>query len=243
MTVSTCKRWLGVAVLACCLAPAALADDVQPFQFSDAFYIEHGVDPTATLDHFVFPDAKFPECADGRLGPPCRTEAGVSPDPDVYNDVRVIETTGGFMHNGNLLYYQAVSFLMPGSFINNAAGAETRQICDDFRAFLFPKANGNPVSPAPPNRRQDNIFETNNGYFSNNPLGCWTLSFISWDGPNVNSSTCQDEMADLEQENGLDLDGTPVIRTLSDINNLLADGCVRETLRNKDGSQGFPWVI
>ena len=241
-------RASGLGLLSCALliAPAAFASGgggcdvtggvgtVQPFQFSDAFYIDHGIDPTMTADHFVFPDAKpgFD-----------RTRLGVSPDPDVYNDVRVIETTGGFKRNGGLLYYQAPSFLFEESFTDNCAGAETRQICQDFGAFLFPLANGNPLSPAPPNRRQDNIFQTNNGYWSNNPLGCWRINFVSFDGPNVNGANCQDEMADLAEDNGFDLDGTPVITRLNDVEDLEEDGCVQVRRRNTDGSQGFPWVI
>lgn len=237
---------LALLLLSLLVTPAAFASGgsdcdvdggvgtVQSFQFSDAFYIEHGIDPTQTADHFVFPDAKpgFD-----------RTRLGVSPDPDVYNDVRVIETTGGFKHNSNLLYYQAVSFLFEESFTNNCAGQATRQLCQDFTAYLFPKANGLPLSPAPPNRRHDNIFQTNNGYWSNNPLGCWRLAFVAWDGPNVNSSTCQNAAASLASDNGVDLDGTPVINTIGDIEDLEDDGCVRVRRRNTDGSDGFPWVI
>ncbi len=236
---------LTMVVLTLLVVPAAFADVVaRPFQFSDQFYLQNGVDPTKTLDHFVFPDAKFPECTlpDGGPAPPCRTRSEQSPNPAKWNNVRVVETTGGFKHNGNLLYYMAHSFFMPSSFTNNAAGDNARAICNAFRAFLFPKQNGDPLSPAPPNRRQDNIFQTNNGYWSNNPLGCWRLAFVSWDGPNVNSSKCQDLNQDLIERNGPDTDGTGLIRTLSEINGGVADGCLRIRLRAEDGSNGFPWV-
>lgn len=225
-------------------ATQAAGDDVQPFQFSDAFYLENGIDRLAVLDHFVFPDAKFPTVCTtaGPLAFPCRTSLETSPDPDVWNDVRVIETTVGFKHNGNWLSYMAPSKFVMASFLDNSAGDETFDICEEYRAFLFPLAAGIPDAPGAPNRRHDNIFETNNGYFSNNPLGCWRLNFVAWDGPNVNSEDCQDEADDLADDNGVDKDGTPVITRLNDVEDLEEDGCVTVIQRPLDGSRGFPWV-
>ncbi|HSL82754.1 MAG TPA: hypothetical protein VLF66_08255 [Thermoanaerobaculia bacterium] len=236
---------MGVALLALALAPAARAGDPKfsPFQFDDQYLLEQGVDVNFTLDHFVFPDAAG------------RTALGTPPDDPRYNDVRVIETTGGYMHNGNLLFYMAPSKLMPetvdengnvipSSFTDNAAGETQRTICNTYKAFMFPKKDGNPVGPAPANRRQDNIFETNNGYFSNNPLGCWRLTFVSWDGPNAAGQRCEGHREDLMEDNGPSLDAdTPIIKTLSTINKLAQDGCVTLRQRSETGDDGFPWVI
>jgi hypothetical protein len=242
---------LGLAVVAS--APVAQAEVVQPFQFSDDFYRSHGIDPSMTLDHFVFPDAKFPECASDPAAPRCRTRLGTSPDPAKYNDVRVVETTIGWRHNGNFLSYMAPSKLTPDSFMRDANGnltaeaAHTKGVCESFRAFLFPKTNRETLAfvknPGLPNRRQDNIFETQHGYWSNNPLGCWSLAFVVWNGPNLDGPVCQDALADLIDENGEDLDGTAIIQTLNDINSLTAKGCTTVNLRAFDGSEGFPWVV
>lgn len=240
---------LGCAVLLA--VPASHADDVQPFQFSDDFYRSHGIEPTMTLDHFVFPDAKFPECADDPDAARCRTRLEAAPDAN-HNDVRVVETTIGWDHSGNFLSYMAPSKLVPDSFIRDSSGnltpeaQETLDLCNEFRAFLFPKtdADGNFIlSPGLPNRRQDNVFETNGGYFSNNPLGCWRLVFVVWNGSELEGEKCQDELADLKEDNGADLDGTAIINTLSDIEGLAKDNCVTLNTRAADGSQGFPWVI
>lgn len=208
---------------------------VQPFQFSDEFLLENGIDPSKAVDHFVFPDAK--PGFDRTRGDES------SPDGCAYNDVRVIETTGGFKHNGNLLYYLATSKVMPNTFTNDAAGDNARAIGNAYNAFLFPKADGDPLSPAPPNRRQDNIFETKNGYWSNNVLGLWRLNFVSWDGPDAGSPICQDFLQDLIATNGADLDGTGVIQTTNQIEAGVRDGCLRIRQRAEDGSDGFPWVV
>jgi hypothetical protein len=58
-----------------------------------------------------------------------------------------------------------------------AAGSQAMAVANSCRALIFPKASGNALSPAPPHRRQDNIFDTQNGSFSNHPLGLWRLTF------------------------------------------------------------------
>ncbi|MEE8524412.1 MAG: hypothetical protein V3T72_10815, partial [Thermoanaerobaculia bacterium] len=57
--------WWVLAVVAAAfwIAPA-LADNVQSFQFSDAFYLEQGIDPSTLFDKYVFPDAKPGVCTD-----------------------------------------------------------------------------------------------------------------------------------------------------------------------------------
>ena len=201
---------------------------VAAFDFSDDFYRANGLNPDAIVDRLVGQDA--------------RSVVETSPDAD-FADVRIVETTGGFQHNGNLFYYPVNGKVMPNTFTNDAAGEAARQIADDFVAYIFPKAGGEPLKPAAPNRRQDNIFDNRNGYFSNNPLGLWILTFVSWDGPNITDPDCQEFMDELADRNGTDLDGTPILKKVGEIEKAEELGCV--TLRNRalDGSQGFPWVI
>lgn len=227
--------WLIVVLLAFGVSPARGDPELgEPFQFSDEFYLENGIDPTKIIDNLVFPDAKAGSD---------RTR-GDEPAPNAsFNDVRIIETTGGFDASGDVLYYLIPGKVKLDAFLDNEAGDTALELANSFRAFIFPKAAGDPLSPMPPNRRQDNVFDTRNGYFSNNPLGLWILTFMSWDGPNVNSEDCQDEMEDLAEDNGLDLDGTSIITSASDIDNLAQDGCVQLRTRALDGSQGFPWVV
>jgi hypothetical protein len=203
-------------------------DKVPAFDFSDDFYLQNGINPAVIVDRLVGQDA--------------RSVVDDSPHPD-FADVRILEITGGFKHNSNLFYYSVNGKAMPNTFTNDAAGQAAMDIANSFRAFIFPKAAGNPLSPAPPNRRHDNVFDDTGGYFSNNPLGLWILKFASWDGPNVNGSACQDFMDDLADDNGTDLDGTPIFKRVGEIEDAEGMGCARVVNRALDGSQGFPWVI
>jgi hypothetical protein len=80
--------------------------------------------------------------------------------------------------------------------------------------------NGYPfaqLNPAPCFRRQDNLFDTGLGYLGNNPLALWRITFVVYDGPDVNGPECQALMADIEARNGLDEDGTPLIKRTAEV--------------------------
>lgn len=235
-----------VGLLILGLSPAfAIHNDAdrRPFDFSDDFYLANGINPENIVNR-VSPDSPDGCC--------------VADDPNDPEHVspRIILTTGGYDASGANLYYTVTGMIMPNTFTEDEAGQKARELADKFRAILFPKADdeqskadGCPcpdpqTCPAEPCRRQDNIFDTRDGYFSNNPLGLWILTFASWkDGPNFNTETCQKEHDKLLADNGADLDGTAQIRTASDIDNLADKGCILLRTRPDDGSKGFPWVI
>lgn len=81
------------------------------------------------------------------------------------------------------------------------------------------------------------------GYFSNNPLGIWLLVFVSYTDRAFDSEEGREALMKLAEDNGVDLDGTPVIKTVSDLEDLEKEGFVEFRTRALDGSQGFPWVI
>lgn len=215
-------------------APAVADDDFnEPFVFSDAFFRAHGVEPTAVLG--------LPACGAGGV---CDEP---SPNPSQFSDVRIQSTLGAHDHGGSPTFVVIQGLVGQDAFTPDAAGVEARIVADAFRVFFFPTqpADGSPpaLSPAPSNLRQNNVLDTRGGYFSNDPLGLWVMNWVSWDGPNVGSSDCLEAQQNLAEDNGLDLDGTAIVDTVSDIENLEADGCVTVRSRPSDGSQGPRWLL
>ena len=202
-----------------------------PFDFSNSFYLANGINPSNLLN---------------RVGTSTSASAFVvepsSPDANHTND-RITETTGGFNHEGNVLYYTINGMVNPDTFTNNAAGQNAKAIAERFTAYIFPKASGDPFSPALSNRRQDNVFDTRNGYSVANPLGLWTAQFVSFTTAAFNTAEGQATLAHLAALNGTDLDGTPILKTAMEIDGLVKKGFAIEQHRNFDGSQGFPWII
>jgi hypothetical protein len=202
-----------------------------PFDFSNSFYLANGINPSNIQQ---------------RVGTSKSASAfvveGSSPDAN-HTNIRITETTGGFSHEGNVLYYTINGFVNPNTFTHDAAGQKAMQIAESFTAYIFPKASGDPFSPALSNRRQDNVFDTRNGYFIANPLGLWTAQFVSVTPAAFNTAAGQKALAALAALNGTDLDGTPIIKTAMQVDGLERQGFVVEQHRNFDGSQGFPWII
>jgi hypothetical protein len=209
-----------------------------PFDFSDAFYLQNGINPANILNRVngTCPPNDMPSCS-------VVDKSNTNPDRD---NIRILSTTGGFDHEGNPLYYDINGMIKPNAFTNDAAGKTAMDTANFFSAYIFPKASGDPLSPALSNRRQDNVFDTRNGYFVANPLGLWTAVFVSYTpdavGPTP-TAVCQSALAVLANKNGLDLDGTPMIRKAIEVDDLGKKGCAIQQHRPLDGSQGFPWII
>jgi hypothetical protein len=224
------RRRGALVCLALALLPGvARAGNPPPFDFTDAYYRKNGLDPAKILGR-----------VDGTA--PVSTVDNSNTDPNRRN-VRVRETTGGFDASGNLLYYNIFGMFKADAFTDNDAGKSARALALKYRAFIFPKAKGDPLSPALSNRRQDNVFDTRDGYFSNNPLGLWILSFVSYTDKAFGTEEGRAALAALKAKNGCDLDGTPILTSASDIDGLASKGFVKFQTRPLDGSKGFPWVI
>ena len=225
---------LGILVILFMSAVAALPGGARrqpPFDFSDSFYLANGINPANILH---------------RVGSSTSASAFVvdnsNTDPN-RNNIRITETTGGFDHDGNVLYYTINGFLMPNAFTNDAAGQKAMEIANKFEAYIFPKASGDPLSPMLSNRRQDNLFDTQFGYSVNNPIGTWIAVFVSYTPAAFNTAAGRKTLASLAAKNGTDLDGTPMIREVKEIDFLEGKGLAMEQTRALDGSQGFPWII
>jgi len=134
------------------------------------------------------------------------------------------------------------------SFERNAAGQLTTRgqtafdTAESFRVFIVPKAsNGSILDPFLPNKRQDNVFDTRDGYFSNDPLGMWVAVWVVYT-PRAFTSAGRKELDPIAATNGRDLDGTAILTSPSQIDNLAAKGLIELRSRPVDDPV-FRWVI
>jgi hypothetical protein len=205
-------------------ANAAFQDRL--FDFTDEFYRQNGVDPTKIS---------------GR-------RQGVAPlgaiDTPIFayqRNVRALLTLPAYNHSGSPVYWTVMGELFNDGFTNDAAGRRARQIADTSIEYVFPTKDGNQIGLG--NLRQSVMLDMRNGYFSNNPLGLWTHVWISYTTKAFNTSDGKKMLADLQKKNGLALDGTPIIRTLSELDNLYSKGFIAKRLRKSDGSEGAVYSI
>lgn len=199
------------------------------FQFSDKFYLANGIDPVELRkqENGATAPSRFGAFYRGKGD--AGTASGQAPDSRFIDDTRIIVHNMGFNAAGEMLFYpDPPAFFFASAFLNE----ENKQLTNRSFVFLFPRTKsqpnpvpgcgGNPLpndllDPHPCNRRQDNMFDTGNGYLTNNPLQLWRIMFVTWDGPDVNTPQCQAKMAELIKRNGPDTEGTPVLKTVREV--------------------------
>ena len=207
-----------------------------PFDFTDAVYRAQGIVP----ENIVL-----------RVGDASRSGDFVvdntNTDPNRRN-IRTIETTPGTTGSSGLTYSNIFGVLNSMSFERGSGGQLTSRgqqafdTAERFRVFIFPKAsNGSILDPFLPNKRQDNLFDTRDGYFSNDPLGLWVAVWVVYT-PKAFTAEGKKELNPIAANNGKDLDGTAILTSPSQIDNLAAKGLIELRTRPVNDPV-FRWVI
>lgn len=210
------------------VAPLTARADVQDrlYDFTDAFYRKNGVDP-----------AKIAGRRQG-VAPLGTIDTPLFP---FQRNVRALLTLPAYNHSGAIYYWTVMGELFNDGFTKDAAGQRARQTADNMIEYVFPTKDGNPIGLG--NLRQSVMLDMRNGYFSSNPLGLWTHVWVSYTPRAFNTAEGKKMLADLQKKNGLALDGTPIIKTLSELDNLFSKGLAAKRLRNPDGSEGATYSI
>jgi hypothetical protein len=196
-------------------------DGTPPFDFSDGFYRANGLDPRLLVGR-----------VDGWDG---RSVAATTSDPR-HRNVRVLAINGGFDHRGGLVFYVVLANVDATTFLAGAAGQDAHRLAKEFMAFNFPRASGT-------GRRQDDVFDTRHGFFGRNPLAIWTKASVRYTPSALSTAAGRQALAAVAARNGADLDTTPLIRTVDDIERLGSRGFVTVTTQPADGSAGPPWFL
>jgi len=196
--------------------PSAVWADVEDrlYDFTDAYYSANGVNPAAI---------------DGRRQADGVLAVQDTPIHPFQRAVRAKLTLPAYNQSGDVEYFTVLGGLSANSFTNNAAGQQARLIADKYIEYIFPKQGTDPVGLGA--LRQSVLLDMRNGYFSNNPLGLWLHVWVNYTPKAFNTADGQKELNDMARRNGLAADGTPIIRTVGDIDRLFSKGLVSKTTR------------
>jgi hypothetical protein len=206
---------LGLAAATAVPAGATTLDDepgdgVPLFDFTDRYYKSNGVKVDALVGR--------------RSGTDGLSVIDDSPDSD-HRDVRALFTLPAYSDGGDTLFFTVMSDLAPKPFTKNAAGREAKQIAEDFPVYVFPTRDGDQLGVG--NSRQADMIDMRHGYFSNDPLGLWVHVFVSYTDKAFDTQAGRDALANLEDSNGLALDGTPIIADIGELEDLKDAGFVK----------------
>ena len=192
------------------------------YDFSDAYYAENGVNIARIINR--------------RQVTGNGNSVFDTPFFVFQRNVRAQRLNPAYSDNGTPTFWAVMGDIDNSGFTNDSAGQRARVIANRYILYVFPTRTGNPIGLG--NNRQADIVDLSGGYFSNDPLGLWLHVWISYTDRAFLTRDGQQMLADLQRRNGTALDGTPIIRTLSELNNLLSKGYAAKRLRNPDGSEG-----
>ena len=152
---------------------------------------------------------------------------------------RALETRGGYDAAGTPVFFHRFGALRRDGFVGGAAATSGER----FRVFVFPSRQARGQSVALSGLRQDPLFDTTPGTLTHNPLGLWRLMFVRFTPAVFSSSEGLQRLEELRKRNGTDLDGTPLLKHVSDVRELEVRHFAVVEPRPEDGTQGPPWVI
>ncbi len=119
--------------------------------------------------------------------------------------------------------------LSANAFTGDSAGQRARQIADTSAEYIFPRQGTDPLGLGA--LRQSVMLDLRNGYFSNNKLGLWIHVWVSYTQAGLTSREGIRMQNDLANRNGRDLDGTAIIASASEIDDLFRKGFITKTTR------------
>jgi hypothetical protein len=214
-----------IFMLAICASTASFAQaGVQDrlFDFIDQYYQQNGVNPAAIF-------GRRQVTGNGN---------SIFDTPNFWfqRNVRAQRLNPAYSDSGKPTFWAVMGDVNNAGFTNDAAGANAKVLANRYVLYVFPTRTGNPIGLG--NNRQADIVDLSGGYFSNDPLGLWIHIWISYTDKAFNTRDGQKMLADLQNKNGLALDGTPIIKTKSELENLLSKGFAAKRFRNPDGSEG-----
>jgi hypothetical protein len=206
---------LSLGALALLAIPSATKADVEDrlYDFTDAYYLQNGINPAAI---------------DGRRQPG-PLAASDTPIFSFQRPVRALLTLPAYDHSGNAWYFTVLGGFSVSAFTSDSAGQRERAIADMSPEYIFPRRGTDPLGLGA--LRQSVMLDMRNGYFSNNKLGVWIHTWVSYTDKALKTAAGQQKMNELAARNGRDLDGTAIIATVSEIEDLFKNGFITKTLR------------
>jgi hypothetical protein len=199
----------------------SLTSEIRPFDFSDKYYEENGI-----AAHLIG------NRRNGNDGASVFDYAGDA----IFNNVRITATLPAYDSVGNILYWNFYGDLYKNSFTNDARGGEAVNLAYAYPIYVFPSTT------VKNSERQAAIINIDGAYFEKNKLGLGVVVLIEYTA-RISTKQGQDALAALAARNGTSLDGTPIIRTAKEIEDLMLRGLVTQKVRGADDASQSSFVI
>lgn len=187
--------------------PSLLEDtSIFPHDFNDEYYAENGVSAPSIIGR--------------RTGMDYLSVFGWSSNP-THSNVRVLITLPAYNENGEIRFWTPLGELNDKDFTDDAAGVQAREMAALYPIYVFPKVADQEFASFTNTRQAALMDETQNGvYYKGNPLGLRMIALVNFTDKAFTTKEGFFMLQMLGKKNGLSLDGTPLIKFKSEIDEL-----------------------
>jgi len=198
-----------------------VAEELRPFDFNDRYYYENGIEPGLIFNRRDGNDklSVFDATDDAR-----------------FSTVRLTAVFPAYNQNGDLIYWNLYGELYKQSFRSDQTGDAALAAAEYFPMYIFPS------DFVRDRQRQASVIDLKDTYFEKNPLGLSVQVEVKYT-VRTNTDDGQKELTLLAEKNGLSLDGTPIIRTVEEIQDLTRKGLVVQSIKGLDNPSLTSYVV
>src|SRR6187549_3518795 len=183
---------------------AQLADEIRPFDFSNDYYKSNGLIAGLLQDR--------------RNGEDRRSVFDTPTDLSKFTNVRIIETLPAYAGDGSTIFWNRYAVATDESFRPDNVGDRAAELAKIYPVFSFPSTS------LPGSERQAAIIAIDRQYFEANQIGISRQVNVVFRERITPAGRRTLNM--LAERNGMSVDGTPIIRTMSELNALTEVGLV-----------------
>jgi hypothetical protein len=200
----------------------AFAEELRPFDFSDKYYYANGVEPEQIVNRRSGVDGQSVE--------------------DTINDrrfrnVRILSVYPAYNQDGKILYFNLYGEFFKDGFSIDAAGERAAELAQLYPLYIFPS-----IGKDAEFRQAHLINLRDDGYFEKNYLGLSVQVVVEFTDL-IYTEEGQREMGALADRNGYSGDGTPIIKTALEIEDLTQKNYVTQKIRNLYNLSEPPYAI
>lgn len=195
--------------------------EIRPFDFSDEYYYENGIEPAYIVNR-----------RDGR--DEHSVEDAIN-DPR-FRNVRILSVFPAYNQDGKILYWNLYGEFYKSAFRRNEAGGRASEQAHAFPLYFFPSKSREGGF------RQAHLIHLRDGYFEKNVLGLGVRVAVEFTD-RILTEDGQLEMASLAARNGYSKDGTPIIKTALEIEDLTRKNYVTQKIMQLYDPSQPPYAV
>lgn len=195
--------------------------EFRPFDFSDEYYFENGVLSTFIVNRHEGADEQSVE--------------DTINDPR-FRNIRIKSVFPAYNQDGKVFYWTFYGEIGEDGFRSDTVGKAALTRAHSYPLYIFPSLN--PKTKF----RQAHLVHLRDGYFEKNHLGLSVQVYVEFTD-RIYTEGGRREMAALAARNGTSADGTPIIKTALEIEDLTQKNYVTQKIKGLDNPADPPYAI